>query len=472
MGGFGLLSDQSQTAPPMETPEGLQRRLAEALQQQAPAPSGVWQSVPQANQYGRVTPDLPLEQKPDSSQNDPLGPLLSDLVTRYQATAEPPPAHGIKGLLQNFFTGGGNAMMQHVGLPTQADKRNDLLGQIYHLANARVLYQNTLTEGELRKAQIAAANRPLSPEQAAATGNPQLAGQIVPSDVMSAASAEQNRQLDAKQAAEAKAQNTPTISLPLDSGTAKLAGIPDSFVGKNLSVADWKLVDARLSAQGYSKQDFGFDGKEGGIWVIDRGGNKINQITPVSESNRATALMKAQLAANAPPKPGSLLVGTTQDGRQVAGTQEELQSAGVTNATKLGASEAEKTNVARQLTSSNGLFSMVDSDLSQFKPEELTTIGAHFNEFLTGRIGTGDTRYAALRTHMGLLSTALMQAHVGSRGSVQMMDHFKGLADAGKMNGDILKTSIKAERQYVDEKAMRPKGGFIDPFAQFGGKAR
>jgi hypothetical protein len=449
----------------------LQRRLAEALQQRYadPAPSGKWESVPQANENGRVTPDLPLEQpQGQQSGNDPLGPLLTDLVTRYQATAPPPPAHGIKGLLQNFFTGGGEAMTRHVGLPTPGDNRNDLLNQIFHLSNARVLYQNSVTEGEIRKAQLAKENRPLSPEQAQATGNPQLAGQIVPSDVLSAASAEQNRQQDAKLAAAQAKQNQPSISLPLDANTAKLAGVPDKFVGQNLSAADWKLLDARLSAQGYTKTDMGFDGKTGGIWITDRGGNKINQVTPVSESARA---LKAMTAAADAAKPSNIVTGTSLDGRQVAGTLEELNATGVTGITKLPTADASKVYIARQLISPDGLITNTERDIAAFQPEELNAIGSRWNEFMTGKVGAGDPRYVALRTDTQLLSTALMQAHVGSRGSEGMMEHFGNMANAGKMDAGTLKAAITTERRYVTEKAMMPKkaSGGSSPTANPGG---
>jgi hypothetical protein len=83
MGGLNILPDQPQTTPPMESPEGLQARLAEALQQRYadPAPSGKWESVPQP------APDLPLEQRQGSqSPDDPLGPLLNEKVQHYLQT--------------------------------------------------------------------------------------------------------------------------------------------------------------------------------------------------------------------------------------------------------------------------------------------------------------------------------------------------------------------------------------------------
>jgi hypothetical protein len=157
-------------------------------------------------------------------------------------------------------------------------------------------------------------------------------------------------------------------------------------------------------------------------------------------------------------KPQELVTGSMPDGRVVAGTLDELKAAGVTNATKLGATESSKALIARQLTSPNGLISNAEKDLAAFRPEELNAIAARWNEFATGTLGSGDPRYVALRTDTQLLSTALMQAHVGSRGSEAIMEHFKNMANAGKMNGETLRAAIATERRYVEEKAMRVSG--------------
>jgi len=156
---------------------------------------------------------------------------------------------------------------------------------------------------------------------------------------------------------------------------------------------------------------------------------------------------------------GQMMVGSLPDGTQIAGTVDELKSVGVTTATKLPASEQSKVVIARQLISPNGLISNVEKDIAAFSPEELSAIGARWNEFTAGKLGAAsDQRYTALRTDTKLLSTALMQAHVGSKGSEQIMEHFSNLADAGKMDGDTLKTAIATEKRYVTEKAMLPKG--------------
>jgi hypothetical protein len=198
--------------------------------------------------------------------------------------------------------------------------------------------------------------------------------------------------------------------------------------------------------------------------------------------DQAEATWKSQLAAAKANT--NMLTGSMPDGTQVAGTQDELAKAGATGVTKLPAADSSKVSVARQLISPNGLLTNTLKDVAAFKPEELTAIGNRWNEFEAGTLGLGDPRYVALRTDAKLLSTAMMQAHVGSKGSEGMMEHFANLADAGKMSGDILKTALETERRYVTEKAMLPNSTSthansptqpskqVDPAAAFGGKTR
>jgi len=75
---------------------------------------------------------------------------------------------------------------------------------------------------------------------------------------------------------------------------------------------------------------------------------------------------------------------------------------------------------------------------------------------MTGTVGAGDPLYTKLRTDTQLLSTAIMQAHVGSRGSESMLEHFKGLANAGKMDAPTLTAALQAEFHYVKGKALLP----------------
>ena len=75
---------------------------------------------------------------------------------------------------------------------------------------------------------------------------------------------------------------------------------------------------------------------------------------------------------------------------------------------------------------------------------------------MAGKLGD-DPDFAALNTHMGLLSTALMQAHVGARGSSEMLEHFQNPMNQKISTPQQLKSQLNAAYGYVKEKAMVPK---------------
>jgi hypothetical protein len=154
---------------------------------------------------------------------------------------------------------------------------------------------------------------------------------------------------------------------------------------------------------------------------------------------------------------GSLLVGSLADGSQVAGTQDQLNTWGATGVTKLAAADGSKVLVSRQLIAPNGLFQAVASDISNLQAKgKLGTAASRWNDFMAGKVGS-EPDFAPLRTDMGLLGTALMQSHVGAKGSDAMLEHFKSLADYRISDAPTLLAALSAEHRYVSEKAMLPK---------------
>lgn len=161
-------------------------------------------------------------------------------------------------------------------------------------------------------------------------------------------------------------------------------------------------------------------------------------------------------------KPGKadsqMYVGTDKDGNQIAGTGDDLKTAGAQGVTKLDSDTGKKVVTARQLISPSGLFSQINQDIRALdaKGKMGSSATARFNDAMLEK-GGSDPDFAPLFVHTHLLSTALMQAHVGSRGSSDMMEEFKKLADAGKMSASTLRSALGAEYNYVHEKAMLPK---------------
>lgn len=161
------------------------------------------------------------------------------------------------------------------------------------------------------------------------------------------------------------------------------------------------------------------------------------------------------------------VVGTDpKSGRQVMLPVGQAQQMGVANPMKADADMVNKALAARHwLNLANkqadpkapgdemGIMQLVDKLDSEGK---LGPLASRWNEFMTGKVGAGDPDVAALRAKMGLSSTLLMQAHVGSRGSAQMLEHFEDLANQKKLDGPTLKAALGAEVNYVEDKAMDP----------------
>ncbi|HWO32397.1 MAG TPA: hypothetical protein VNO32_26680 [Candidatus Acidoferrum sp.] len=186
-------------------------------------------------------------------------------------------------------------------------------------------------------------------------------------------------------------------------------------------------------------------------------------------ADKAGAIAKAQqpfkealqdnAASNKPQKADTqMYVGTDATGNQIAGTSTDLASAGAQGVTKLDSDTGKKVITARQLISPSGLFSQISQDMKALQANGKlgSSAEARINDALLQKAGS-DPSYAPLFVHTHLLATALMQAHVGSRGSADMMEEFKSLANSGKMNADTLRSALSAEYNYVHEKAMLPK---------------
>jgi hypothetical protein len=175
------------------------------------------------------------------------------------------------------------------------------------------------------------------------------------------------------------------------------------------------------------------------------------------QSTRDVAKAAAIAGARADVKnTGALMMGSLADGRQIAGTEDELKAAGAKTITKLPASESGKVIVARQMVAPDGLFHNVSEDIKELeKTNQIGVAASRWADFMSGKVGNGP-EFAKLRADMGLLATALMQAHVGSRGSDAMREHFLHLADYRVADAPTLKGALSREFKYVMEKAAYP----------------
>jgi len=154
-------------------------------------------------------------------------------------------------------------------------------------------------------------------------------------------------------------------------------------------------------------------------------------------------------------------------GQQVIANYGDAQKMGLTGMTQASDDMVNKAYAARHFlnlaTRPGDPASTDPADLSISQLiDKLDTAGklgplaSRWNDFMAGKFGAGDADYAALRAKMGLSTTAMMQAHLGSRGGSAMLEHFEDLASAGKMDGTTLRAGFNSEINYMREKAADP----------------
>jgi hypothetical protein len=367
--------------------------------------------------------------------------MISDLVARHQQLMQQtqPPSTGspVKNMLRNFFQGAGSAMMRDAGLPDPNLQRLPLEQQITSLSNARSIYMDRQAEAVSRQMQLQMMSTPLTMEQANAIGHPELSGQTVPPALLPVISSQDRgaeaARINAQQRQDALDQNTASIQMPLDANTAKLLSIPNQFVGRNLSAADWRLIDSRSAALGYQKFDTGQDGQGPGrgIWMVDRAGNPIHQMSAISETNRATKLATAGMAqVYAVPATGGNPVLTPMGAAQANGMQIVRPATAADNEKAINAHDKAYVQPAEQVEKS---YQMMNQAYNEYQ-------GAAAQ----GKdLPTGAQSMVALSTHLATtfgnvkgsrITKDMIQEHLGARS----VSDAATVAIQKLTNGDVL----------------------------------
>ncbi len=166
------------------------------------------------------------------------------------------------------------------------------------------------------------------------------------------------------------------------------------------------------------------------------------------------------------------IIGIDANNNQVFTNAGSVNEYGLKQVREVGQGEAEKVTNARTLMP---ILSSTDSDdlgLIQLadklnKEGKLGVAASKFQDWLNkggslsglGTFDVGDPEVQELFTKLGLNTTALMQVHLGSRGSSQMFEHFQDLANAKTMSADSFIRALNTEYKYVTRKAMLPNGG-------------
>lgn len=257
MGGFGGLVD------PQDQGQG-----AASPQQQQPTPQS--SQPPQQAQQGPSQ---------GGQQPDQIEALKQSLAQQAQPKAQPS-GGPVRSMLQNFFSGMGQSMMHEAGLPTEYEKQQKALANYTSLKSAEGL-------AEMHKAvasQYGNVQFPIPDGKGGMTtiGVEAKGVPMLLSRMMQGQTQENVAATKATSAANVAAINQGGgLQLPVDANTAQLAGEP-SLAGTKLGKGGWAMLNSALQAKGYHVQDMGKDGADGGMWVVDKGGNKVNQVSPNS----------------------------------------------------------------------------------------------------------------------------------------------------------------------------------------------
>jgi hypothetical protein len=186
-----------------------------------------------------------------------------------------------------------------------------------------------------------------------------------------------------------------------------------------------------------------------------------------AQQDTANAMREQTLALTKQTKDLTPVIGQDAQGNDVLAPQSEAQDMGLKNPMKAGEQEVAKAQAARHWIplataegdpknpDTMGILPLIDK---LDKEGKLGVVASRWNDFLSGKVGAGDPDFTALRAKMGLSTTLLMNAHVGSRGGSYMLEHFQDLADAGKMDASTLRSGVKSELNYIEGRAMLPKG--------------
>ena len=181
---------------------------------------------------------------------------------------------------------------------------------------------------------------------------------------------------------------------------------------------------------------------------------KINETNAINNNKSSNQI---DVNAAKPQKADTnLYIGTDASGNQVAGTTDQMK--GLSGVIKADSDTGKKIVAAREMISPDGLFNTISQQVKSLAASgKLRGAGqARLNDVMLNKVGSNPD-YAPLADNLSLLSTKLMLVHVGNKGSNEMMDHFKALADAGKMDLPTLIGGLKTEYQYVQGMARMPK---------------
>ncbi len=82
-----------------------------------------------------------------------------------------------------------------------------------------------------------------------------------------------------------------------------------------------------------------------------------------------------------------------------------------------------------------------------------------WNEFMQGKLGVSDPKYAHYKDEISLISTAVTLAHARGRMSGELYDHFQQMFDAGKQSPENMIQALNVAQEWLSEYANMGEPG-------------
>lgn len=263
-----------------------------------PSPMGPPAPPPDMQQGDNLPPpDLSVGQPTPQPPANPVQDLAQSMVQgqgapKFQETK----GHALLRILQSGIQGGLSGMAQNAQTYAQTGRNAGFGGGFY--GSMQMPFQQAYQRGQL--AQQGAQTKLLeSQSQMVPTpyGNmPAAFAKLLFPALVRGQATTQAAQIGAE-----SRQNVARINqgqpIPVDQATAELAGMPE-LSGTPVGRGTWTNINKSLEAKGYRVQDMGQNGTDAnsGMWLMDRGGNRIKQVSP----NSLTFQRGASFAQNRP----------------------------------------------------------------------------------------------------------------------------------------------------------------------------
>lgn len=195
-----------------------------------------------------------------------------------------------------------------------------------------------------------------------------------------------------------------------------------------------------------AKSGYKFDKDTGGITDLSHGG--VMTVEEVANEPKARDVLE-QASRNEANKEARAMAKEVREHqfRMSMAAQSHEYQAEMLDARQEALTSTNQTMV-QKAPKVQGLVEKVRRDMQDV---DTGPFAGRWQELWAGKIGADDPAFTKLRTDAGLLQTALMQMHTGSRGSQQMLKHFHEMLDTGKQSSGNLHAALDSINDYATD---------------------